>query len=261
MRKIILSVFIFCFSANAFSEERIVILAPAVADIVHKLGLGQEVAGVSNTVEEFPSAEKLGSHINPCIECIAALKPTLIISTGRFDASVAKRMGAEHHVYAPKDMLAVCEDIEKLALKLGVEAKGAELSNMLKDKLAQVQPVPKKTTVYFETRSNPLTVAGSGTITADMLRTAGFEYLYKGKNTSQFSVETVIGVQADYYIYQVGAMNKNPLPPKQRRGWKNLESCVIGVDEKVYSRANTLLFDEVLRLNELIINNKCVQED
>jgi iron complex transport system substrate-binding protein len=244
------------FDAGALCKaERIVILAPAAADIVEQLGCSENVVGVTNSIEEFPGAERVGTHINPCIECIAVLRPSFLITSANFPAGLSERLKTEQYIYEPHDMQAILGAIDSLGKQLGSERKAGELitlySGMAKNLIPpkNVKTMPK---VLYETRSDPLTLAGGNTIMQDALERVGFNFILASARTGQTSAEFVLKSNADYYIYQVGPMNMNPIPPKERDGWKRLRACVWKVDEKVFARPNTKIFEEVVRLNKIL---------
>lgn len=247
----------FCLPLNSFAQERIIILAPAAADIIAKLNAGDMVVGVTNNVTEFPAARKVGTHLNPGLEVMAALKPTLLITTVRFTPEMAKRLGAEQYVYDPKDLPGILDDIGNFAQKLDRTAEGAILVQELEAMLAQLKPVAKPPTVMYETRSNPLALAKDNSIIKSMLETAGFSYAYHGAS-GIVSMEWLLVNQPDYYIYQIGPMNRDPLAPNLRPGWQNFNACVWAVDELEFARANTELFVKVLKLNAILAGeNPC----
>lgn len=248
---------IFCLPLNGWARERIIILAPAAADIILRLNAGDMVAGVTNNVTEFPAARKVGTHLNPGLEVMAALKPTLLITTARFTPEMAMRLGAEQYVYDPKDLPGILDDISNLAQRLGKTAEGAELARQLEGMLKQLKPVATPPTVMYETRSNPLALAKDNSIIQSMLETAGFSYAYHG-SSGIVSMEWLLVNQPDYYIYQIGPMNRDPLPPNERTGWQNFNACVWAVAELEFARPNTELFAKVLQLNAILTGeNSC----
>ena len=236
---------------EAHATERIVILAPAAVDVVERLGAGEDVVGVTNSVAEFPEAMRVGTHISPGLELIASLKPTLIIATSRFSPEAAGRTGAELFIYEPKDLEGIIIACETLGEKLGRENEAKHLALELKSILAELAPVKNSPTVLYEVRSNPLSVAKDNSIIKSMLETAGMRYAFSG-NAGTLSAEYLLVNQPDYYIYQEGPMNKNPVEPIKRPGWKNFRACTWKVNELEFARANTQIFERVQELNKLL---------
>lgn len=242
-----------CPVCNALAEarERLVILAPAAADVVNRLGAADLVVGVTNSVAEFPRAARVGTHRGPEIEKIATLKPTLLITTAEFDPALAERLGAERFVYDPKNLNDITTAMRALAARLGKEQEGEDLGAHIAMLLGQLNPPAARPTVLYEVRAEPLSVAGAKSLIQDLLEKAGFKYAHAG-TSGLISVEYLLAHQPDYYIYQVGPMNKNPVPPRERPGWEGLKSYVWKVDELEFARPNIRMFETLLELNKVL---------
>ena len=243
---------ILCLISSTRAEERVVILAPAAADVVSRLGAGESVVGVTSSVKDFPAAETVGTHRQPEIEKIAALKPTLLITTREFDPSLAERLGAELFTYDPASLAEITTAAQDLAARLGREQEGQALAAYIATLLGQIDPTPThRPTVLYEVRAEPLSVAGSETVIRALLEKAGFQYAYAG-TSGLISTEYLLAHQPDYYIYQVGPMNKNPAPPSERPGWENLKSHIWKVDELKFARPNITMFEILVELSKVL---------
>ncbi len=245
---------ILCLSCNAGAKERVIILAPAAADVLSRLNATDLVAGVTNSVTEFPAAPRVGTHRAPEIETIAALKPNLLITTAEFDPALAQRLNAERFVYAPQNLDDITAAVRALAVRLNREREGNALVEYITSLLKQVKPLTTSPAALYEVRAEPLSVAGSGSIIRDLLEKAGLHYAHVG-TSGLISVEYLLAHQPDYYIYQVGPMNKNPTPPRERPGWAAFKSCVWRVDELEFARPNIQLFETLLKLNTALRSN------
>ena len=245
---------ILCLSSNVSAKERVIILAPAAADVLNRLNTADLVVGVTNSVTEFPAAQRIGTHRAPEIETIAALKPTLLITTAEFDPALAVRLNAQRFVYAPQDLGDITAAVRALAVRLNREHEGTALAEYITSLQKQIQPLESAPTVLYEVRAEPLSVAGSNSIIRDLLEKAGLRYAHTG-TSGLISVEYLLAHQPDYYIYQVGPMNKNPTPPRERPGWADLKSCVWRVDELEFARPNIQLFETLLKLNRTLHSN------
>lgn len=245
-----LAVFLFL-TSSAWAIERVVILAPSAADVLFQLGAVESVVGVTNSVTEFPEAEKVGTHLNPGVEKVASLKPTLIIGSSRFDPALAKRMGADFFLYEPKTLDEIIEAVRILGRIVEREEAGRILADSLETTLKTLRAPEKQLTVLYETRSTPLAIAKEKTIIKNLLERAGLRYAYP-QSTGLISAEYLLAHQPDVYMYQQGPMNKNPVPPLERSGWGRLQSCVWKVNEFEFARANTQLFRTVVELNAIL---------
>jgi len=245
------------FSTSSFAAERIVVLAPAAADIIEKLGADELVVGKTRNVEEFPQAQKVGSHIRPNLELISALDPDLLIISSNkfFSQEMAAKVDAQLFPYSPNSLEEILEQTRKLASLLGKQEQALRLIETQRQKLAQLQPLRQPPRVMYEITEVPLTIAGTGNILADIIEKAGGDFVSGGKRKLlRFNPEAVLALQPDIYIWQIGPMNQNPTLPAERGHYRRLRSDYLQVDQLQYSRANTKSFDNVLELNRYFGN-------
>ena len=237
--------------AEARAAQRIVVLAPAAADVLARLDAADSIVGVTNNVFGFPQAMKVGTHMNPGLESIAALRPTLIIAGTRFNPEFAARMGSAFFLYDPRTLDDIISTIRNLAQTIEHEAQGEQLTAELQAILDGLKPPRHTLSVLYETRSTPLSLARNNSIIRDMLERAGMRYLYDGSG-GLVSVEFLINAQPDIYIYQQGPMNRNPSPPARRTGWSRFNACAWKVDEFDFARPNARLFETLQTLNAIL---------
>lgn len=245
------------FSVNVLAAERVVVLAPAAVDILEQLQVEQQVVGVTRSVSEFPDATRVGSHIRPNLELIRSLQPDLLIlSSNRFfSTAMADAVGAEVFYYQPLTLEEILQQTAALAELLKKEREGDRLIREQRAKLEQVQPLAETPEVVFEVTAMPLMLAGQNNIVRDIIQRAGGTLITPGERKMvRYNVEAVLAEQPDVYIYQVGPMNRNPLPPSERGTMNRLKARILKVDELQYSRANTKSFDNVLELNKYFLN-------
>jgi iron complex transport system substrate-binding protein len=241
------------FSTTSFAAERIVVLAPAAADIIEKLGAAELVVGKTRSVEEFPQAQKVGSHVRPNLELITALDPDLlIISSNRFfSKEMAAKVDAQLFHYSPNSLEEILAQTRKLATIIDRGEQALTLIEQQRRTLQKVQPLKAAPKVIYEITEAPLTIAGSSNILADIIETAGGQFVSGGKRKLlRFNPEAVLALQPDIYIWQIGPMNQSPTPPAQRGQYRRLKADFLQVDQLQYSRANTRSFDNVLFLNQ-----------
>lgn len=225
MFRYLLLLTIFLFLAEPAFARRIVVLAPAAGDILLKLGLADQVVGITRSLEEFPQALKVGSHIKPNVELIMSLKPDLlIISSNRFfSEQMSASIGAQTFVYNPKTLAEVLLQTEELGHQTGREVAAEELTHSLRKKLHGLKMLPSKPKVIFEISALPLSVAGQSNIVSNIIRAAGGEPVNFGnRKIIKLGSEAIIASHPDLYIYQTGPMNQNPTPPKERGDYRLL---------------------------------------
>jgi len=247
------------FTTSSLAAERIVVLAPAAADLIEKLDAASLVVGKTRSVEEFPQATEVGSHIRPNLEIITSLQPDLLIisSTRFFSQEMAEALSARVFHYSPNTLEEILTQTSQLAELLGRTEQGERLIAAQRQKLSRVQPLKRTPKVLYEITEAPLAIAGTGNILADIVKAAGGELVSGGeRKLLRFNPEAVLTLQPDIYIWQVGPMNQTPTPPAERGQYRLLRADFLQVDQLQYSRANTTSFDNVLELNRYFLKRE-----
>jgi iron complex transport system substrate-binding protein len=232
----------------------VVILSPAAADIFIKLGLEDKVVGVTKSIKEIKKAKRIGGHIKPNIELIRALNPDLIvISSNRFfTKEMEKMLDVKVFKYNPHTISDIFQSILEVGYLMNKEIEAEQLTERLRQKLTVIRHTIYKPTVVFESVYMPYTLAGKNNIVADIVKMAGGVYLINNKKKLvKFSIEKVVSLKPDVYIFQVVPMNKKPVHPSKRPEFKNMDSLYIEVDELSFSRANTNSIINAVNLNKL----------
>lgn len=231
---------------------RVISLYGAYTEIVSALGAEETIIARTkndDTVEEVKDAPVLGTGLRPNIEYILALRPDLVLSRGsKASAEAISQMRARGIAVAafdPESVAQTLSAIERIGALLGRETQGKELAAKIKSEVEAVASKTAKVTsmpaVAFEVRAEPLTLAGSGGIVAELIKIAGGEVAVKAdKKLVRFDMEALLALNPDAYVVQSGPMNKNPPPPAERPFHRKLkavkEGRVLVVDEKEISR-------------------------
>jgi len=252
MFRLLAALLLFLLPTASFALERIVVLAPAAADIIEQLGAAELVVGKTRNVEEFPQATLVGSHIRPNLEIITSLRPDLLVISSNkfFSKEMAEKVDAQLFHYRPNRLEEILEQTRKLARLIKRDKQAHKLIEAQRQKLKQISPIAVAPKVIYEITEVPLTIAGSENILADIIETGGGEFVSAGKRKMlRFNPEAVLALQPEIYIWQVGPMNQRPTPPSERGQYRLLKTNYLKVDQLQYSRANTKSFDNVLELN------------
>ncbi len=233
---------------------RIVVLYAAASPILKKFGLEQEVVGVTRKDNLFPQAVKVGSHLRPNIELIKALRPDLIIAGSHraFPEALKKAIKAEVFYYDPRNLEEILEAIRVLGRRLHREREARALIRELRAELSELHPLSCHPRVVYEISQRPLKVAGQRSIITSIIKAAGGENPVKVRRKHVLiSPEEVLLLSPDIYFYQVGPMNKDPVPPKERSYFSGLKSKVIQVNELSFARPGLNAFSAALKMNRL----------
>ncbi|WP_375749623.1 ABC transporter substrate-binding protein [Vibrio sp. HN007] len=228
-------------------------MAPAAGDILIKLGAQDKVVGVTRSNHDFPDALKIGSHIKPNVELLKGLEPDLlIISTNRFFSDQMKQqIDADVIQYDPYTLNEILEQIVKIGRVVDKQQQAKQLVAELSDIQSQIKPLENKPRVVFEVTESPFMVAGQKSIVNGIITAAGGELIAPGKRkVVKFNVESILFENPDFYLYQVGPMNKSPTPPLSRPNYSIIDSQIIKVDQLEFSRATTRSFYLALEMNK-----------
>jgi iron complex transport system substrate-binding protein len=254
--KILFLCSVFCLSAfsQAIAYDRIVVLYPAVSPVLVELGASDKVVGTTRNDHVFKGVVKVGSHLRPNIELLNALSPDLIIAGSRraFPEEMKERVRADIFYYDPATLDEILAKIERIGIMLKREDEAERLIAGLRKKLSGIKPLNSQPSVIYEVMAEPLKVAGKRSIVTSIVRTAGGRNLVSvNKKHVSVSAEKIIKLQPDFYIFQVGPMNKNPLPPEERPFYRSLRSRFIRVNELEFARPGINAFDAAVKLNRI----------
>ncbi len=232
----------------AAPPQRIVSLYGGLTEILKALGLGGRVVACTRDDETIKGIPTVGTHLQPNVEMILALKPDLVVQGGVPKGLPAlKRLEAAHvpvAMFAPRDFAGLFSTITRIGVLTGREAAAAALKRSMKAKLADVakrvagRPKPR---VFFEVRELNLLGAGQGSIVNDIITRAGGENIVTTpKKLTFYSLEALIQANPDVYIIQKGPMNRSPDNIYKRPYFQDIKAVknhrVLVVDESLYSR-------------------------
>ena len=204
--------------------------------------------------------------MRPNVEMVMALKPDLIIqNAGRREAMAPveqlKRHGLNVVVFSPETFEELFSVIVKIGAITGTQAQAESLVNKMKDRLRAVEQKNSASAfrprVFFEARYPNLLAAGQASIVNDIIKYAGAENcVTANKKFVRVNDEALISWNPDYYLIQVGPMNRNPVKLKDRAHYQNLRSVSENrfqeVDEQIFSRPGPRSVEAVEQLSSII---------
>ncbi|NOZ69448.1 MAG: ABC transporter substrate-binding protein [Deferribacteres bacterium] len=256
--KIMLAGIIICLTAfpasGAWAYKRIVVLYPAVSPILIEIGALDMIVGTTRSDHAVKNAVRVGSHLRPNIELLNALDPDLIIAGSQraFPKEMKQRVKADIFYYNPVTLDEILVKIRKIGDMLERRDRAEKLILRLKKRLEDIRPLTTEPSVIYEVMAEPLRVAGEKSIVTSIVSAAGGRNLVKiDRKHAVISTEKVLQLRPDFYIYQVGPMNKNPVPPGERPFYKSLKAEFIKVDELEFARPGINAFDAAVRLNRI----------
>jgi iron complex transport system substrate-binding protein len=129
----------------ASREQRIVSLAPSVTEMLFAIGAGPHVVGVSRYCDYPPAATKLpkvGSYVEPNIEEIVGLRPTLVIGPATLSnvrvAPAFARMGIATIMIDDNSIVGIEQGIERVGGSVGRADAARQVVAQIQRKMATV---------------------------------------------------------------------------------------------------------------------------
>jgi iron complex transport system substrate-binding protein len=250
--------------ALAANPRRIISLYGGLTEILSALGAGDRVvARISgdNTLTGIPT---VGTHLQPNVEMILALKPDLVVQGGvsKGMPALAKlaAAGVPVAMFAPRDFAGLFSTITRLGVLTGRQEAAAALTRSMEANLAEVakrvahRPRPR---VFFEVRELNLLAAGQGSLVNDIITRAGGQNIVTSpQKLTLYSLEALIQANPEVYIIQHGPMNRSPENIYQRPYFKELKAVknrrVLVVDESLYSRPGPRSAEAVEQLSRFL---------
>ena len=228
--------------------RRIVSLYGGLTETLIALGLKDQIIGHilgDHTVKDIPD---VGTHLQPNVEMILALKPDLVVQGGVPKGMPAlKKLEAEGvpvAMFAPHDFAGLFSTIERLGTLTGKSEAAATLNHDLQARLetvAQHLKGLKPVRVFFEVRYQNLLAAGRGSMVNDIItRAGGVNVVDSPQHLILFGLEALLQAQPEAYVIQQGPMNKSPGDIYSRPYFQELRAVkakrVLLVDESLFSR-------------------------
>ena len=165
------------------TPQRIISLAPSNTEILFALGLGDEVAGVTDYCDYPPEAldkEKVGGYPTPDIEKMVALNSDLILVAHGTPMDVVNNLvGLGLTVFGIKttDLDDLLNDIRRVGEITDKEAEAQVLTSEMEERIQavtnQTEELGQRPRVFYIVWHDPLWTAGSGTFIHELIEKAG----------------------------------------------------------------------------------------
>lgn len=182
--------------------RRIVSLSPALTEILFALDLGDRVAGVTSFCDWPPEAlekPRVGGYADPSVETILGIRPDLVVVSpgpGNRDAALAlERAGIRVEVVPAESLAEAVAALEEVARAAGVPDRGVTLAAEVRaglDRVAARVAGRPKVRALFCVQTDPVIVAGAGTLPSELLEIAGGENVVTLPRYPHLAVETIL---------------------------------------------------------------------
>ncbi len=249
-------------SINA-PPKKIVSLAPGITEVLFKLGVGDNVVGVTD-YDDYPkevfSVPKVGNFQGPNMEAIAAQRPDIILAStlsGKNSMEALQRLGIPVLVLEARNIDQIYESIgiigEIIEKPDESDALIADMKRKMTDIQNRVSAYPRKKVFYIVDLNGNFT-AGGGTFIDYLITLAGGENIAtENKGWAQYSVEKIAEQNPEVIITAAHAGDMENL--SRLPGYKETEAVkenrvYIISDDNIISRTSYRIvqgFEEIVR--------------
>ncbi len=171
--------------------DRIVVLDPAVVEMVYLLGGEDKLVGIAKLErskiwpeEKTEKVESVGTFINPSLEKIIALKPDLVIESFHSSDAIDKNL-TSNNIEIIKIQANSIEDIFKNFQKVAkILGKEKEAEKIIAEKRQKIEEIKKIDTTekkgLFILAPTPMRVFGKGTLPNDIMEMLNIKNIAAG---------------------------------------------------------------------------------
>ena len=172
-------------------DDRIVVLDPAVVEMVYLLGGEDKLVGIAKLErskiwpeEKTEKVESVGTFINPSLEKIIALKPDLVIESFHSSDAIDKSL-TSNNIEIIKIQANSIEDIFKNFQKVAkILGKEKEAEKIIAEKRQKIEEIKKIDTTekkgLFILAPTPMRVFGKGTLPNDIMEMLNIKNIAAG---------------------------------------------------------------------------------
>jgi len=234
---------ILIFFSYAFAEsQRIISLAPNVTETLYYLEANDKLIAVSNYCnwpKEIKNKPKVGGMINPSFEKILSLKPDLvIISRDGTPKEVYQRLidlGLNVHVFAPKNLRELPQEIIKLGSIIGRANKAKEVAQNFQRELNKIRKVFNGEKALFIIWHEPIIVASESSHIDEIMKNLGLN------NIAKFSS------RMGFFPFSLAQNQNNRMKPQNDTGGINVEEIIKNNPEVIFlGTGHEVLIDHLL---------------
>ncbi|HMN06587.1 MAG TPA: helical backbone metal receptor [Flavobacteriales bacterium] len=169
--------------------QRIISLVPSQTELLHDLGLGERVVGITKFCIHpegwFRSKPRVGGTKKVDLEKVRVLKPDLIIGNKEENERAdIEALEKEFPVWMSDvdDLDSALEMIRRIGTLTGTMPRAEEIASDIADAFAGLQPLPRPVCTAYLIWRKPYMAVGSGTFIHDMLERCGLINVFADKD-------------------------------------------------------------------------------
>ncbi len=246
------------------SPKRIVSLVPSQTELLHYLGLKDEVIGITkfciHPEEWFKSKRRVGGTKKVNHSAIEELKPDLVIANKEENTLQDIQRLEENFpvwisdIHSYNDALNM---IEYLGQVTNREAKAIELTKSLKNAFSKINLPKSRKKILYVIWNDPIMIAGQDTFINEMLLKAGFQNAIEDKDSRypEITPEDIQELNPDFVF-----LSSEPFPfsakhIKSYQYWTKKDNIML-VDGELFSWYGSRMLLAPTYFQELIERTK-----
>ena len=194
--------------------SRVVSLAPAITEIIHAVGAGEALVGVTRYCDyppEVTELPKVGGFVDPDLEAILALRPDLVVGMAAGDPDIQGKLERAEipYLFVRMDTFdQTYRGIRALGEALGHAEQAADLVGRMRRQVHKVSASAQERArgdapeVLFVLGHKPLVVAGPETFGDELITLAGGANAAAGLEGSypKLDLERVLAMDPDVIV-------------------------------------------------------------
>ncbi|WP_018131704.1 ABC transporter substrate-binding protein [Effusibacillus pohliae] len=254
---------------------RIISICPSNTEILHALGLMEQVVAVDDysdwPVQETSRLPRLGPDLNINMDKLESYKPDLVIaslSVPGMEKNVKRleERGLPYIALNPKTIDQIYEDIRFVGAHTGTERKAAELVARLQQRVERVREKAAKRTwtprVYWEWWPRPFISPAGDTWLTPISELAGGVNIFADRPGDSVISQTgreILEQQPDFLFAVWPGVHPDKIDPEKirtRPGWEQIPAIrhnrIHVMEEGLYCRPSPRLFDGLEKLVDLL---------
>ncbi len=259
-----------CFGLRAASSApeppgRIVSLAPNLTELLFELGVGSQIVGVTTYCVYPPETrriEKIGGFINPSLEKILSLEPTLVFSehwTSSKTVPTLRRLGLKVvEVPSPFSLAEIYQLMRITGEAIGRAERAEQLIQAMMDQVQQIREkaksFPRRPTLYVEIDPPSWTI-GSKSFVNEAVSLCGAQNIFADVSRPALQVSKEVIVVKDPEI--ILSFDASASEISRRPGWHRIRavrngSVIDDLDRDLLTHGNHRLAEGMRQLQERV---------
>lgn len=226
-----------------FAAQRIVSLAPSVTEILYKLGVEDQIVGVTNYCnypERAKEKSQMGAYFRPSVEKILMVKPDMVFGMQEgYTLSVKQqldRFKVPNQFYKVETINDIIDMIRNIAKRLEVDPEST-LKPLIDMYSVKPKPVMKG---MFLLGESPLYAVGSGSFINEIMACGGITNTLADQAAQypKINIEYIFQIKPDILILSTMVEGEGYPELKARINKINFTPKMIKINPDIFNRAS-----------------------